>query len=124
MHTGFKSWDEIIEINKGDLVIVASRPAMGKTAFVSTVANYVLNTEKKPVLFWELEEEEKKIKRRLISLNSMIEMKKIEIYSNQENKLKEFSEEDINRIIFCTDFVNNLSIYILDKPTHYIGYIC
>ena len=91
MHTGFKSLDEIIEINKGDLVIVASRPAMGKTAFVSTVANYVLNTEKKPVLFWELEEEEKKIKRRLISLNSMIEMKKIEIYSNQENKLKEFS---------------------------------
>ena len=62
MHTGFKSLDEIIEINKGDLVIVASRPAMGKTAFVSTVANYVLNTEKKPVLFWELEEEEKKIK--------------------------------------------------------------
>lgn len=46
MHTGFKSLDEIIEINKGDLVIVASRPAMGKTAFVSTVANYVLNTEK------------------------------------------------------------------------------
>lgn len=124
MNTGFKSLDEIIEINKGDLVIVASRPAMGKTAFVSTVANYVLNTEKEPVLFWELEEEEEKIKRRLVSLNSMIEMKKIEIYNNQENKLKELSEEDINRIIFCTDSVNNLPIYILDKPTHYIGYIC
>lgn len=123
MHTGFKSLDEIIEINKGDLVIVASRPAMGKTSFVSTVANYVLNTEKEPVLFWELEEEEEKIKRRLVSLNSMIEMKKIEIYNNQENKLKELTEEDINHIIFGINSVNNLPIYILDKPTH-LEYIC
>lgn len=123
MHTGFKSLDEIIEINKGDLVIVASRPTMGKTAFVSIVANYVLNTEKEPVLFWELEEEEEKIRRRLVSLNSMIEMKKNEIYNNQENKLKELTEEDINRIIVGADYVNNLPVYILDKPTH-LGYIC
>ena len=121
MHTGFKSLDEIIEINKGDLVIVASRPAMGKTAFVSTVANYVLNTEKKPVLFWELEEEEKKIKRRLISLNSMIEMKKIEIYSNQENKLKEFNGIEIITVYYkAYEEINELQKDVIKIDRQYM----
>ena len=31
MKTGFKDLDEIIKVNKGDLIVVASRPAMGKT---------------------------------------------------------------------------------------------
>ena len=30
MNTGFKNLDEIIELNKGDLMVIASRPAMGK----------------------------------------------------------------------------------------------
>ena len=36
---------------------------------------------------------------------------------------KELTEEDINRIIVGEDYVNNLPVYILDKPTH-LGYIC
>lgn len=64
MQTGYNELDKIIEINKGDLIIVAARPAMGKTSFVSNVANYVLNKENETVLFLGLEELKEKIEKR------------------------------------------------------------
>ncbi len=40
MKTGFKDLDEILEVDKGDLVVVASRPAMGKSTFVLNILSH------------------------------------------------------------------------------------
>lgn len=37
MNTGFKDLDEVVEIKKGDLMVVASRPAMGKSTFALNI---------------------------------------------------------------------------------------
>ena len=42
MKTGFKNLDEIIEMKKGELIVIASRPTMGKTTLVLNISNYIL----------------------------------------------------------------------------------
>lgn len=80
MKTGFKELDKIMEINKDDLIIVASRPGMGKTSFVCNIANHVLTKEKEAVLFFELEESKEKIEKRLMLANKNIKPKFLPIY--------------------------------------------
>lgn len=80
MKTGFNKLDKIIEINKGDLIIVASKPAMGKTSLVCNVANYILTKDREAVLFFELEESMKKAEKRPILSNRNIETKDLPIY--------------------------------------------
>lgn len=41
MTTGFKDLDEIIKVNKGDLIVVASRLAMGKSTFVLNILSHI-----------------------------------------------------------------------------------
>lgn len=80
MKTGFNKLDKIIEINKGDLIIVASKPAMGKTSLACNVANYILTKDRETVLFFELEESMKKAEKRPILSNRNIETKDLPIY--------------------------------------------
>ena len=47
MKTGFKDLDEIIKVNKGDLIVVASRPAMGKSTFVLNILSHIALEENK-----------------------------------------------------------------------------
>ena len=50
MKTGFDDLDSIMQINKGDLIIVVSRPAMGKSTLALNILSNVAIKEKKPVL--------------------------------------------------------------------------
>ena len=47
MKTGFKDLDEIIKVNKGGLIVVASRPAMGKSTFVLNILSHIALEENK-----------------------------------------------------------------------------
>ena len=55
MKTGFKELDNIIKLNKNELIVIASRPAMGKSTFVQNIISNVSIKENKPVLFYSLE---------------------------------------------------------------------
>ncbi len=37
VYTGFKRLDEVLKINKGDLVVIGGRPAIGKTCFLCSM---------------------------------------------------------------------------------------
>lgn len=68
VNTGFIALDHRVgEIKKGDLVVIAARPAMGKTAFALNVATNIFTNLNKPVLFESMEMKKKEIQRRLIS---------------------------------------------------------
>ena len=56
MRTGYRDLDAMTAgLQKSDLIILAARPAMGKTALVTNLAYNVATIEKKPVLFFSLE---------------------------------------------------------------------
>lgn len=112
MQTGYNELDKIIEINKGDLIIVAARPAMGKTSFVSNVANYVLNKENETVLFLGLEELKEKIEKRIIVANENIEIEKIDSFIQHNDTELKLSKDDVNRIIHGINYFEDLPIYI------------
>ena len=47
MKTGFDDLDSIMQINKGELIVVASRPAMGKSTLALNILSNVAIKEKK-----------------------------------------------------------------------------
>ncbi|HVX16248.1 MAG TPA: replicative DNA helicase [Pirellulales bacterium] len=53
--TGFPELDDLCRLRDSELIIVAARPSMGKTAFATTIAEYLLLQEEKRVLFASLE---------------------------------------------------------------------
>ena len=68
MTTGFKDLDEIIKVNKGDLIVVASRPAMGKSTFVLNILSHIALEENKSVLFFNLEDSKESIINKQVEL--------------------------------------------------------
>lgn len=53
--TGFKELDVITNgMNKGELIILAARPSIGKTSFALNIAYNVANNKNRPVVFFLL----------------------------------------------------------------------
>ena len=76
--TGFKEFDKMTSgFNPSDLVIIAARPAMGKTAFALNIALNAASRYKKSVLIFSLEMSNSQIFQRLISSEARVDMKKI-----------------------------------------------
>lgn len=70
MNTGIKDLDRIMKINKKDLIVIASRPAMGKTTLALNVLSHIALEEKKSVLFFSLEDTKETIVNKLLISNS------------------------------------------------------
>jgi replicative DNA helicase len=76
--TGFTRLDHITGgWQRSDLIIIASRPSMGKTAFTLTMARNMAVDFKKPVAYFSLEMSALQLVTRLISSESEIEANKI-----------------------------------------------
>ena len=127
MKTGFNDLDEVIKVNKGDLIVVASRPSMGKSTFVLNVLSHIALDEKKSVLFFSLEDSKDKIINKLIISNSMVETEKFQLYNKykQENTEKpELSEDDWDRIAYGLNLLKDAPIYIASDAPYSIDDIC
>ena len=73
--TGIADFDEITGgLEPGQLVIVAARPSVGKTAFALNVANHVTE-QGKTVAFFSLEMTRREITQRLIALRASVSVK-------------------------------------------------
>ena len=126
MKTGFKELDSKIKMKNGELIIIGSRPAMGKTTFVENIMNNVAVKQRKKVLFFTLEESKETIIRKLIINNVGIEPYKLDLYEkNQVNKNAKMNltKEDLDRIEYGTKLLNNARIY-LDEKTNTTDSIC
>jgi len=83
--SGFNALDRITGgWQKSDLVILAARPGMGKTAFVVTMAKNAAVDYNKPVAIFSLEMSSLQLVKRLISSETEIAQDKI-IKGNLEN---------------------------------------
>ena len=93
--TGYKDLDSKLQgLQKGDLIIVAARPSMGKTALsMNIVENFVLNKEIfGGVLVFSLEMPAESLTTRLLASNAKIDQQKVRSASMNQADLKKFME--------------------------------
>jgi replicative DNA helicase len=108
--TGFASLDRILTgLNKSDLILVAARPGMGKTAFAMNIATHVAMKQKKRVAVFNLEMSREQLVERILSSEALV----------QGNKLRtgELSTEDWIRIASAAQAVANAPLYIDDTAS-------
>ncbi|MFQ9985287.1 MAG: replicative DNA helicase [Lachnospiraceae bacterium] len=76
--TGFADLDyKTAGFQKSDLILIAARPSMGKTAFVLNIAQYVAIRKHLPVVFFSLEMSSEQIGNRLVAMESRIDAQKL-----------------------------------------------
>lgn len=107
--TGYKSLDDLTSgWQKSDLVIIAGRPAMGKTAFALSMAKNIAADQKIPMAFFSLEMSGVQLVNRLIANTCEIEGKKILNGSLNEEEWDRFDKR-IQHLI-------DAPLYIDDTP--------
>ncbi len=78
LSTGLPDLDnETSGLQDSDLVVVAARPSMGKTAFMLNLTTAGLNTSEQPVFIFSLEMPEQQLMTRLLSALSTVPLSKI-----------------------------------------------
>ena len=105
--TGFRDLDNItLGLQEGDLILVAGRPSMGKTAFaLSMAANFVQNGL--PVLFFSMEMSNRSIMYRLLSIISKVDLKKLQ-------QVKDLTEEDHRKIEEAASILHKSRLFVDD----------
>ena len=72
--TGFSGLDRmLVQMGKGDLIILGARPGMGKTAFALNIATNVAKATKKSVAIFSLEMSAEQLVTRIISSEAMVD---------------------------------------------------
>ena len=107
--SGFRDLDKLLGgFQKSDLIILAARPSVGKTAMA---LNFILHAgliEKKKVLFFSLEMSNAQIVDRLLGMQS-----KVPFWEIRNNRL---SDEKMSRFVDAMGRLADADIFIHDKP--------
>ena len=107
--TGFYEIDKMTSgLQPSDLIILAARPSMGKTAFSLSIAYNVGLKEGKTVAFFSLEMSKEQLITRLIAQDSGIPLHKI-----RDGYLR---PDELKRVIESADRLSQSSIFIDDTP--------
>ncbi|MEN9714258.1 MAG: hypothetical protein RLZZ164_922 [Actinomycetota bacterium] len=107
--TGFAGLDELTHgLHPGQLVIVAARPAVGKSTLALDFARTAAITHRKPVVFFSLEMSKAEIAMRMLSAESKIYM--------QTLRKGSLSDNDWARLAAVRGEINDAPLYIDDSP--------
>lgn len=72
--TGFSGLDRVlVEMGKGDLILVGARPGMGKTSFTMNIATNVAKQTKRAVCIFSLEMSGEQLVNRMLSSEAMVD---------------------------------------------------
>jgi len=112
--TGLSDLDEKLGgLHKSDLVILAGRPSMGKTALATNIAynaaqNILKRQEKSSVAFFSLEMSSEQLSTRILSEQARIR--------SDDIRRGKVTEEEVNRYIETSRNIYNLPLYIDETP--------
>ena len=110
MSTGLRDLDSKINgLNNSDLVLVAARPAMGKSAFALNLGVNVAKKYHKTVAIFNLEMSREQLAMRLLASESFIELQKL-----ATGKL---SEDEWNKLCVASAALSQTDIRIDDNPS-------
>ncbi len=107
--SGFTALDRVTSgWQKSDLVIIAARPGMGKTAFVVSALRNAAVDFSQPVAIFSLEMSSVQLVNRLISAEAQLESEKI--------KKGNLADHEWQQLIHKTNKLSNAPIFIDDTP--------
>ena len=112
--TGLTDLDEKLGgLHKSDLVILAGRPGMGKTALATNIAyhaaqNLMARQEKSSIAFFSLEMSSEQLSTRILSEQARIK--------SDDIRRGKVTESEINRYIETSRNIYNLPLYIDETP--------
>ena len=107
--TGFKYVDKLTNgLHKSDLVLIAARPSMGKTAFAMNVVQHAAVKEKKSVAVFSLEMAKEQLVQRMLSSLALIPIQNIRTGQLKENEWPLLAK--------AMGVLSNAKIFIDDTP--------
>ena len=110
LSSGLRDLDSKINgLNKSDLLLVAARPAMGKSAFALNIAVNVAKKYKKTVAVFNLEMSREQLTMRLLANESFVELQKL-----ATGKL---TEEEWTKLCMGSASLSQTDIRIDDNPS-------
>jgi len=110
IESGFIELDEqLTGFQKSDLIIVAARPGMGKTAFALNIMNHAAVRKKIPVLFFSLEMSAKQLALRMLCIEAMVDSQRV--------RTGVVDPEELKKIFEVSSKLSQSPIYIDDSPS-------
>ncbi len=107
--TGFTDLDDkLTGLHGSELILIAARPAMGKTAFALNIAQYAAMKADVPVALFSLEMSKEQLATRLIAMDSMVD--------SQAIRTGQLLDTDWDKIMESTYRVGETPMYIDDTP--------
>ena len=112
--TGFIDFDYMTSgFQNSDLILIAARPSMGKTAFELNLAEYMAFKKNKTVAIFSLEMSKEQLVNRLFSLESRVDSQKI--------RTGNLEDSDWEQLIESASVIGNSNLIIDDTPSISIG---
>ena len=109
IRTGYRDLDNMTAgLQRSDLIILAARPAMGKTTLVTNLAYNVATIEQKAVLFFSLEMSKEQLVDRMLADAAGVDSWNI--------RTGNLSDDDFSKITDAMGEMAEAPIYIDDKP--------
>ena len=112
--SGFRDLDNMTTgLQKSDLIILAARPSMGKTAFVLNIAQHVATHAKKGVAIFSLEMSKQQLVQRILSAESWVD--------SQRLRTGQLQKQDWDNLMRGISRLERAPIYIDDTPGITVG---
>jgi len=109
LDTGFTDLNEITSgLQRSDLIIVAGRPAMGKTSFAMNLVENIVHKDNLPVAVFSLEMPAEQLIMRFLSSLSQVSVKNI--------RSGNLTQADMDALASSTRILSKLPIHIDDTP--------
>jgi len=107
--TGWPELDEITSgLQKGELIIIAARPSMGKTAFALNLMEHVCVQEKAGAAFFSLEQSKEELAQRMLCTRARIDGSKL--------RRGMLSKMDMGELIAAADVLSQAKLFVDDTP--------
>jgi replicative DNA helicase len=108
--SGFADLDRLTcGFQPGELVIVAARPSMGKTALTLNIATHIALNQKTPVAFFSLEMSAEQLVHRMIGAEARVDLSNLRRGTIQRHELGQF--------IAAAGLIGNAPLYIDETPS-------
>ena len=107
--TGFNEFDVITAgLQSSDLIVIAGRPSMGKSAFATCIAEHAGVIEKIPIAFFSLEMSKEQLVQRMLCSHARVNAHKV--------RTGFLSQSDWPRLVNAAGKLSEAPIYIDDTP--------
>lgn len=112
--TGFFDLDDMLTgLHGSELILVAARPAMGKTAFVLNIAEHVILKTDVPVAIFNFEMNKEQLVQRMISMESQVNSQNIRTGNLQDDQWLKLYES--------SNIIGSTKLFIEDQSNVTIG---